>query len=80
MDDRGIVMAVVMAWLARSRLRTRLPTDSLRLYHPASTLVVGTVCFAFFAGIAIISNAFPNRTTTWWTTAILSASLSCPCP
>lgn len=28
------------------------------------------MCFAFFAGIAVISNAFPNSTTTWWTTAI----------
>src|SRR4029077_8628375 len=26
--------------------------------------------FLFFAGIAIISNVFPNRTVTWWTTAV----------
>ena len=63
-------MALVMGWLARSRLRPRSSSSLHRLHHPASTLVVGLVCFVFFAGIAILSNVYSNKTTTWWTTAI----------
>lgn len=66
----AIVMTAVMAWLARSRLKPRPPGDSGRLYHPPSTLIVGLASFVFFAGIAVISNVYANRTTTWWTTAI----------
>jgi heme/copper-type cytochrome/quinol oxidase subunit 4 len=66
----AIIMTLVMAWLARSRLKRRPPADSRRLHHPASTLIVGAVTFVFFAGIAVISNVYANRTTTWWTTVI----------
>ncbi len=66
----GVLMAVVMGWVARSRLKTRPRSDARRLAHPPSTLVIGLVTFVFFAGIAIISNVYANRTTTWWTTAI----------
>jgi hypothetical protein len=44
-----------------------------RLIHPPSTLIVGLVCLALFAGLAIVSNAVPNPTTTWWTTAVFLA-------
>jgi hypothetical protein len=63
-------MAIVMGWLARSRLRARPASDTRRLVHPASTLIVGLVAFAFFAGLAVVSNVVPNKTTTWWTTAV----------
>jgi hypothetical protein len=65
-----VVMAIVMAWLARSRLRARPASDARRLVHPASTLIVGLVAFALFAGLAVVSNVVPNKTTTWWTTAV----------
>jgi hypothetical protein len=65
----GLVMALVMAWIASSRLRPRPPTDVRRLVHPPSTLIIGLAGFLFFAGIAVLSNVFANRTTTWWTTA-----------
>jgi hypothetical protein len=64
----GIVMVLVMGWVARSRLRARPPSDSRRLVHPPSTLVIALIGFPFFAGIAVVSNIFANRTTTWWTT------------
>ena len=66
----GIVMTIVMGWLARSRLRLRPRASANHLYHSTSTLIIGLVCFVFFAGIAIISNVYSNKTTTWWTTAI----------
>jgi hypothetical protein len=66
----GIAMALVMGWLGRSRLRARPATDAHRLVHPPSTLIAGLVCLALFAGIAVVSNVFPNKTTTWWTTAV----------
>lgn len=66
----GVLMALVMGWVAKSRFKRRPPTGSRRLAHPPSTLVIGVVCFLFFAGIAVISNVFPNKTVTWWTTTI----------
>ena len=66
----AIVMSLVMGWLAKSRHRTRPTSETRELAHPPSTLIMGSICFAFFAGIAVVSNVFPNRTVTWWTTAI----------
>jgi hypothetical protein len=76
----GVVMALVMGWLGRSRFRARPTSDARKLAHPPSTLIVGLICFGFFAGIAIVSNVFPNKTTTWWTTAVFFgfALLSAP--
>src|SRR5258705_5083436 len=64
------LMSLVMGWLARSRFRRRPESDAHRLCYPLSTLIVGLVCFAVFAGIAVVSNLYPNDTATWWTTAI----------
>src|SRR5262245_24054620 len=66
----AIVMSLVMGWLAKSRRRARPTSEQGRLAHPPSTLIMGLVCFVFFAGIAVASNVFANETTTWWTTAI----------
>ena len=66
----GVLMAIVMGWVAKSRLKTRPSSDSRRLVHPPVTLVIGLVGFLFFAGIAVVSNVFSNKTPTWWTTAI----------
>jgi hypothetical protein len=66
----GVVMSVVMGWLARSRARARPASQAHRLAHPPSTLIVGFACFAFFAGLAVVSNVIPNTTTAWWTTCL----------
>ena len=66
----GVAMTLAMGWLARSRLKRRSDALPRQLYHPMSTLITGLVCFVFFAGIAIISNVYANKTTTWWTTTI----------
>jgi hypothetical protein len=66
----GVLMALVMGWLARSRLKKRPAVEARRLEHPKSTLIVGLVTFLFFAAIAVISNVWANKTTTWWTTAV----------
>jgi len=66
----AVVMVLVMGWLGRSRLRARPAADARRLVHPPSLLIFGFVCFSFFAGIAVISNIYPNNTATWWTTAV----------
>ena len=61
-----LVMSAVMGWLARSRLRR--PSEGRQVRHPVSVLVIGLVGFTFFAGIAILSNVYANRTTTIYTT------------
>jgi len=66
----ALAMVLVMRWLGKARFRKRSDHDARRLAHPASTLIIGLVCFGFFAGIAIVSNVIPNKTTTWWTTAV----------
>src|ERR1700732_1479471 len=66
----GILLTLVMGWVARSPFKARPHSDSRQLVHPPSTLIIGVVVFLFFAGIAVISNVFPNKTVTWWTTAV----------
>ena len=66
----AILMVVVMRWMARSRNHPRPPAEERVLSHPRSTLIMGLVCFIFFAAAAILSNVFRNHTTTWWTTSI----------
>jgi hypothetical protein len=65
----GLVMTLVMGWVARSRFRKRPESDARTLAHPTSTLLIGIVGLAFFGGIAVISNTIgKNKTTTIWTT------------
>ena len=76
----AVIMSIVMGWLGRSRFRARPASQANRLVHPLSTLIIGLLCFAFFAGLAIVSNVIPNKTTTWWTTSVFVgfALLSAP--
>ena len=76
----GLGMSLVMGWVARSRLRARSTGEAQRLAHPPSTLILGLIGFGFFAGLAVLSNVYANRTTTVWTTAtfVLLALLALP--
>jgi len=65
-----IIMSLIMGWVARSRRQPRAAGYARRLQHPPSTLIIGLVCFSFFAGIAIVSNVFANATTTRLTTTV----------
>ena len=77
----GVLMALIMGWLARSRFRARPTSHARRLAHPTSTLIIGVVCFLVFATFAVVSNVVPNESATWWTTlcfvgfALLSAPI-----
>jgi len=75
-----VAMLIIMGWLNRSRFRARPASQANRLVHPPTTLIVGLICFALFAGLAVLSNVIPNETTTWWTTALFVgfALLSAP--
>jgi hypothetical protein len=66
----GLLMSLVMGWVARSRSRPTPAGSSQRLQHPTSTLVIGLACFLLFAAIAVISNVFANATTSWKTTTV----------
>jgi hypothetical protein len=67
----GIVMTLVMGWLSRGRLKSQPEDQRGQLRHPWSTALMGLVAFAFFAGIAVISNTIgKNQTTTVWTTGV----------
>ena len=63
-------MSLIMGWVARSRMRPRPACCDKQLRHPIGTLIIGLACFLLFAAIAVISNVFSNKTTSWWTTAI----------
>lgn len=45
-----------------------MPSDVLRVQHPATTLIIGVAGFLLFAGIAVLSNVYANPTTTIYTT------------
>jgi len=64
----AVVMALVAKWIAASRARERPAAERHRLQHPPATLVIGLIAFGFFAGIAILSNVYSNKTTTIYTT------------
>ena len=66
----GLLMSLVMGWVARSRNRPRAAGSAQRLQHPISTLVIGLSCFLLFAAIAVISNVLANATTSWKTTTV----------
>jgi hypothetical protein len=66
----GLLMSLVMGWVARSRSRPRHAGSAQRLQHPTSTLIIGLAGFLFFAAIAVISNVFSNATTSWKTTTV----------
>lgn len=67
----GLLMAVAMGWMARSRSRARPASERCTLRHPPSTLVFGVAGAAFFFGIAVVSNTIgKNATATVWTTLL----------
>jgi Bacterial PH domain len=63
-------MSLIMGWVARNRMRPRTAGCDQQLRHPVSTLIIGLAGFLLFAAIAVISNVFANKTTSWWTTAV----------
>jgi hypothetical protein len=67
----GATMTLVMGWLARSRLKQRPPSAQGSLVQPVGMLVIGVVCFAFFAGIAIISNTIGKNSSTSMSTTLV---------
>jgi len=56
------LMSLVMAWLARSRHRPRLPNQQNVLVYPRSILVIGVVCAGFFLALALLCLLFPGET------------------
>jgi uncharacterized protein YacL len=66
----ALIMSLIMGWVARSRMRSRPACCDQQLRHPVSTLIIGLAGFLLFAAIAVVSNVFANKTTSWWTTAI----------
>ncbi|WP_161630603.1 PH domain-containing protein [Pseudoduganella violaceinigra] len=77
----GLTMAVMIGWVAKSRLRKRPESERNLLRHPVSTLVIGIVGVAFFFGIVIGSNTvWKNQTSTIWTTVMFIAFGLLPAP
>jgi hypothetical protein len=63
----GVLMALVMGWLGRSRQRRRAQSETRVLRHPPSTLIIGTVGLVMFAGFAVAS-AVVGEQRVWWAT------------
>jgi hypothetical protein len=66
----GLFTALIMRWLAKSRLQPRPLANLRQLAQPRSSLILGGAVFLFSAGLAVVSNVYSNKTTTWWTTSI----------
>lgn len=64
-------MAIIMGWLAKSRMKQRPRSDANTLRYPTGVLIIGVIGFSFFAGITVVSNTVgKNDTTSIWTTLI----------
>lgn len=59
----GILMMIVVGWLAKSRLRQRPRSEARKLVHPRSTLITGVALFPLFVGFMILSIAATDGTT-----------------
>lgn len=67
----GVIMALVMGWLSRSRSRARAPSQAGVLVLPTSILIIGIVSVVFWLAIVVISNTVgKNSTSTLGTTFI----------
>lgn len=67
----GVAMAVVMGWLAKSRMKPRPEGEARTLRHPKGILILGVAGFVFFAALVVISNTIgKNETSNIWTTLI----------
>lgn len=77
----AVLMVAVTGWLARYRSRAAVKVEAGRLVQPVTMLIIGLVCIAFFGGIAILSNLYPNKSVTVWTTSafIGFALMGVPC-
>ncbi len=67
-----VIMALVMSWLGRRRLRPRPESEAGNLAHPPSTLAIGMVTTTLFGALAIVSVAYPAMTADRLTTAIFA--------
>lgn len=77
----GVVMTVVMGWLAKSRMKERPASDADTLRQPAGILIMGLIGVSFFVGLAVVSNTIgKNSTTSIWTTLgfLFFAAMSLP--
>jgi hypothetical protein len=66
----ALLTSLVMRWMAASRKRAPASEQSGRLRHPLSTLILGTLVFAFFAVLAILCNVYDNGTAGPLVTAV----------
>lgn len=76
----GIVMVIVIGWLARSRLRQRPRSESRKLVHPQSTLITGVVLFPLFVGFMIFSFVVTEGTTRVLLTLLWVVFAALPLP
>ena len=77
----GFIMTLLTGRLAKSRVKRRPISEANTLRYPIGILILGIVSFAFFAGIALVSNTIgKNDTTSIWTTLVFLffAALSLP--
>jgi len=69
----GVLMALIMGWLARARRKPRAALNRHILEHPVPTLVVGLGCTILFLTIAGLSARFPGRNGALWITGFFLA-------
>jgi hypothetical protein len=58
----GVLMSLVVGWIASSRTRARPAGEARRLQHPPSTLILGMLGLTFFLALAILSKVYDNGT------------------
>ena len=63
----GFLMALLVGWASRDRLRPRPAGQPLRMVNPPSMLVMGLAAFLFFLALLLLSTVwFPNESSSAW--------------
>jgi hypothetical protein len=68
----AVLVALVLGWLARSRLSSSRNRPGVMGY-PIGVLLIGVVCFALFSAGVGAQLLMPNNTVTWWTIGAVAA-------
>ena len=56
----GVLMTLLVGWIARSRSRPAAPDEDGQMRYPVSVLAVGLVCAVFFLACSLLSYAHPT--------------------
>jgi len=72
----ALVMAGIMGWLGRARMKTTTVDGQVVMTYPLSLLVLMLICVAFSAGLVVLSLVVAAQNTSALATAVFAVALA----